>query len=153
MALKFLPEDDDDLRARLNDALEDVYCPNEIAMGKSPTPTSQRKHVFDFFNGMRLGVSVEKSGRGGPSRLVLHVSASPCAQDGTWEPADGDVTVEQAVQQAGGPREALDVVIEYALECWRKLGAADFYELKCLGVTSDVVHFLADIENKDEAKH
>lgn len=60
--LPFEPEPTIVLKARYSEALKDVYDPKEIAANPELAPSKKRKHVFDFEDGLRLIVSVDKNG-------------------------------------------------------------------------------------------
>lgn len=71
MGLTFQPEPDAMLKMRFIGALTPVYDADEILKG-SARPGTQRKHVFDFCDGMRMIVSRERVG----DDIFLHVSVS-----------------------------------------------------------------------------
>jgi hypothetical protein len=61
------------LRARYGEAVRDVYDHACIAAGQQNRPSNQRKHVFDFQDGLRLIVSRDRTFVG---RTGVFVSAS-----------------------------------------------------------------------------
>lgn len=69
----FCPEPLDALRARFPEALRTVHDPELIASGLQRMPGTLRSNVFDFDDGLRLIVSVDKYRR----IDRLHLSASP----------------------------------------------------------------------------
>jgi len=71
MGLPFHPEPFDMLKMRFIGAMEPVYEVDRILAGEA-RPGTQRKHVFDFDDGMRMVVSRERAG----DEVVLHVSVS-----------------------------------------------------------------------------
>jgi len=60
-------ESTESLKARVAEALKEPYI-----VGERPRPGEQRKHVFDFEDGLRLIVSREQAGL----TVVMHISAS-----------------------------------------------------------------------------
>lgn len=75
IALQFVAEPTDRLLARFKEALTPVYDAEEIVQRKVLRPGQQRKHVFDFEDGVRVIASHEiHSGR-----TVLHMSVSLAA--------------------------------------------------------------------------
>lgn len=70
--IPFQPESDESLRARYHKAVEKPWSIDP----KGPTPTDgpgkHREHIFDFEDGMRLIISIDK----GPEDELLHFSAS-----------------------------------------------------------------------------
>lgn len=72
LALQFTPESVERLIARFPEALEPTYDPQEIAARKVTRPGQQRKHVFDFEDGVRCIASHEMHN----GRKVLHMSFS-----------------------------------------------------------------------------
>jgi len=71
--LPFEAEPDDTIRARLHKALNPVYIQELIEKG-GPRPGQFRKHVFDFTDGVRMIVSIERPNVAADK--VLHVSFS-----------------------------------------------------------------------------
>lgn len=71
MGLPFEPEIEDALRARYPDAVMDVYEVQKIMDGLA-RPGTMRKHVFDYFDGMRFIVSRDKV----RNDIFLHISVS-----------------------------------------------------------------------------
>ena len=71
MGLPFEPEIEDALRARYPDAVMDVYDVQRIMDGLA-RPGTMRKHVFDYFDGMRFIVSRDKV----RNDIFFHVSVS-----------------------------------------------------------------------------
>lgn len=69
IALQFVPEPVDHLIARFHEALEPTYDAQEIADRKVTSPGQQRKHVFDFEDGVRCVASHEVHN----GRKVLHM--------------------------------------------------------------------------------
>ena len=61
------------LKARLQNALDDVYDVSKIEAG-APRPGQSRQHVFDTEQGVRMIVSVDKPAVDEPP--VLHISFS-----------------------------------------------------------------------------
>lgn len=59
-ALPFEPEPASQLRARMPDALYEIYSVLDILAGKAETPGKFRRHVFDFPHGVRMILSKEK---------------------------------------------------------------------------------------------
>jgi len=72
MPLPIEPEPLEDIKARFHLALEGVVDGAKVASGEVERPAIDRKHVFDFENGMRLIVSVDKNF----GMTFLHVSVS-----------------------------------------------------------------------------
>ena len=70
--LPFDAESTEALEARFAAAFEGVYDADEIRRGDVKRPGQQRRHVFDFEDGMRMIVSRERMG----AECVVHVSAS-----------------------------------------------------------------------------
>ena len=52
--LPFEPESIESLKARYPEAMKDTYDPNDIKDDPTQSPGKQRKHVFDFEDGLRL---------------------------------------------------------------------------------------------------
>ncbi len=75
--IPFQPETIDEVKRRYPSAVRDVYDTKQIHLGHQERPSNQRKHVFDFFDGMRLIISHE-TGEIKPSDCdeFVHVSAS-----------------------------------------------------------------------------
>lgn len=73
MALYFHAEPVERLRARFPAALEKTHDVEAMRLGAAPRPMESRQYVFDFPDGVRLGVSIDDCGRVG---RLLHVSAS-----------------------------------------------------------------------------
>jgi len=71
-SIQFVPEPNDRLIARFQQALEPTYDAMQIAEGKVDRPGQQRKHVFDFEDGVRCVVSHEVH----EGRKVLHMAFS-----------------------------------------------------------------------------
>lgn len=72
LALQFTPEPVDRLIARFHEALEPTYDPQDFIDRKVPRPGQQRKHVFDFEDGVRCIASHEMHN----GRKVLHLAFS-----------------------------------------------------------------------------
>lgn len=72
IALQFVAEPTDRLVARFKDALTPVYTADDIEQKKVTRPGQQRKHVFDFEDGVRCIASHEVHN----GRKVLHMSFS-----------------------------------------------------------------------------
>ena len=72
MALPFEPELEEGLQARYKDAVAEVIDIREIKSGVRATPGKERRHVFDFYDGLRLIVSRETDG----THKTIHFSAS-----------------------------------------------------------------------------
>jgi hypothetical protein len=70
--LPFEPEPTIVLKARYPEAIKDIYDPRKIAAKPELAPSKKRKHVFDFEDGLRLIVSVDKNGM----NQLTHYSAS-----------------------------------------------------------------------------
>lgn len=69
--LAFQPEDIGEMKKRFPDAVADVIDVKEIRnSGCSPLP--MRKHVFDFYDGMRMGITVDLIN----DNVYLHISCS-----------------------------------------------------------------------------
>lgn len=76
IALQFVAEPTDRLVARFKDALTPVYTADDIEQKKVTRPGQQRKHVFDFEDGIRCIASHEiHDGQ----TVVLHMSFSLAA--------------------------------------------------------------------------
>lgn len=58
--LEFQPEIEETMKARYADALNPIYDIVLIQQGKQERPGLMRKHIFDFFDGVRLIVSRER---------------------------------------------------------------------------------------------
>ena len=71
--LLFAPEDFPTLQSRLTAALLPVYDVDAIERGEVPAPATQRAHVFDFRDGLRLIVSTDQEETRG---VYTHLSAS-----------------------------------------------------------------------------
>lgn len=78
--LDIMPETFDQIKARFPFALEQPIEVSEVAQGKVLAASKRRTNVFDFDDGMRMVVSIDKS----EDSQFLHVSAS-----GTEEYAKG----------------------------------------------------------------
>jgi hypothetical protein len=79
--LPFEPQPDAELQARFELALEphqDIHFPPDPATGL------QRKHVFDFEDGVRAIVSIDYDGGTEPAEKYLHVSIGACSE-AAWE--------------------------------------------------------------------
>ena len=70
--IPFEPEPAEVLKKRVGAALETVVDSIAAASGECLRPGQQRKHVFDFEDGLRVIVSKEKIDHG----VVLHTSCS-----------------------------------------------------------------------------
>jgi len=70
--LPFEPQEMKTMMARYHEAVKETNDVELIAAGKAPVPSKDRKHVFDFPDGLRVIVSVDKVG----VDLRLHVSCS-----------------------------------------------------------------------------
>ena len=70
--LPFEPEAEITLKARYADAIQTTFNLNEIEDDPDKRPGLIRKHVFDFYDGLRLIVSKDTDGQ----RTYLHYSAS-----------------------------------------------------------------------------
>jgi hypothetical protein len=68
----FEPQTLDELKARFHEAVSGVVDTDEIRRGLRPPPSREPKHVFDFDDGLRLIVSVDRV----MDEEFLHVSAS-----------------------------------------------------------------------------
>jgi len=66
------PESFDAMKARFALAVAEPVDTNEVREGLRPPPSRDRRHVFDFEDGMRLVVSVDRV----IDKEFLHVSAS-----------------------------------------------------------------------------
>lgn len=66
----FAPESIDSMRRRFPAAVADVYAPFELVGARSPWAMADRRHVFDFRDGMRLIISTD---RGPAGTTHLHV--------------------------------------------------------------------------------
>jgi hypothetical protein len=69
MTLPFEPETEGQMRLRFAEAMSVIY---EVDTVGGKRPGLKRKHVFDFFDGMRLIISRDKF----KGEVCLHVSAS-----------------------------------------------------------------------------
>lgn len=69
--LPFEPEMESMMKARFVEAVTPIYDAKQAARSGN-TPGKLRKHVFDFYDGMRMIVSRESSG----GDLYLHASVS-----------------------------------------------------------------------------
>ena len=74
MKLPFKPESDSDLKKRIPAALTPLIDP-EHCLATGQYPSSNRRHVLDFEDGMRLIVSRDSVKIGGANQAV-HVSGS-----------------------------------------------------------------------------
>lgn len=70
--LPFEPELEESLKARYSDAVREPVDIERLGKNPEDRPGLKRKHVFDFFDGLRLIISKDSSG----SVTALHVSAS-----------------------------------------------------------------------------
>ena len=70
--LPFEPQEMKDMVTRYHEAVATTNDIELIQAGKAPVPSKDRKHVFDFQDGMRIIVSVDNL----RSDVVLHVSCS-----------------------------------------------------------------------------
>ena len=78
------PEKLDSMRARLPLALSVVYKAEEIEAGRGTRPGELRQHVFDFEDGIRCIVSLDRQPN---SHVYLHMSFSTIAWEGQSLPA------------------------------------------------------------------
>lgn len=62
--LEYQPEHEADILARLPEAFAVLQDSDAIIAGNHPRPGLQRKHVFDFANGIRLIASLDTRGDG-----------------------------------------------------------------------------------------
>jgi len=69
-ALPFKPEPLQSMRARMGAALKPIYDVEKLTPGR--TPTKKRAHVFDFPQGVRIGLSRDRCG----VKVLIHLSAS-----------------------------------------------------------------------------
>lgn len=60
--LDFQPELEETMKARFPAALNPIYDIDAIESGEQEEPSFTRKHVFDFFSGVRLIVTRESEG-------------------------------------------------------------------------------------------
>lgn len=77
--IEFEPEFEFTMKARYKDAVAEVYNHSDMFEGDKlkddiESPSSQRKHVFDFHDGCRLAISRERMI--GAISTILHISAS-----------------------------------------------------------------------------
>lgn len=73
--LPFEPESTEELKARYDEALQEVFDPREVANDPDLSPGKKREHVFDFEDGVRLIVSVDQIDKKVKPRIT-HYSAS-----------------------------------------------------------------------------
>ncbi len=57
--LPFEPETEEQISARFKDAVTPEYDVEYVFKHPDKTPTKLRKHVFDFQDGIRMGVSID----------------------------------------------------------------------------------------------
>lgn len=76
MAIPFQPEPVEKLKARYSEALKDTYIQLDVSRGLQSRPGEHRKHVFDFYDGIRLIVSKEKSPLNAGGKILIHYSGS-----------------------------------------------------------------------------
>jgi len=79
--LSFQPEPEVVLKARYKDALVEVWDLEEMKVDPDKRPGNLRKHVFDFYDGLRLIISRDRDGKD----IYTHYSAS---MSSTSEPPD-----------------------------------------------------------------
>lgn len=89
MGLPFEPETIEQAKARLGAALDPVYHQQDVLDGR---PAQDRKHVFDFEDGMRLIVSRDELNG---VEASTHVSAS-FEVEGAWK-ASGEVRLKRGL--------------------------------------------------------
>ena len=70
--LPFEPQSNDELKARFPLAVETPVEVEKIQAGIQPHPSKNRKHVFDYEDGMRLIISIDQI----EDTRYFHVSAS-----------------------------------------------------------------------------
>lgn len=110
--LPFEPQHMNSARNRYAAALDDLYDHKDPAtfVGVS-RPGTQRRHVFDFPDGLRLIVSRERTTLG---EVFIHLSAS-------WHPGTTmDVSMSMALG-TGGEEDAKKHFTGRAVERWRDL--------------------------------
>jgi len=66
------PETIEQMKARFPAAIAEPVDIDEVIEGTAPTPGKDRKHVFDFEDGMRVIISIDVSSE----ERFLHLSAS-----------------------------------------------------------------------------
>lgn len=71
--LPFEPETLESIRARMPAALEELYTLEAVEADEQLPPGAQRRHVFDFEDGIRMAVSVDKNA---DTESMLHLSFS-----------------------------------------------------------------------------
>jgi hypothetical protein len=64
ISIPFVPEDYARLRLRYDLAIDHVHHYPAMVAGHEPNPTTERAHIFDCYDGIRLIVSRERSARG-----------------------------------------------------------------------------------------
>lgn len=72
--LRFKPQPDTELAARVKDALPDVYDVEVVLRDLMNAPGTKPRHVFDFGDGLRMIISRDQIGKIGIP--TLHVSMS-----------------------------------------------------------------------------
>lgn len=72
MSLEFKPESYEEMKERYPLAVKDLIDTNLVKEGFIDPPSRDRKHVFDYPDGLRLIVSLDLA----EGRKFLHVSAS-----------------------------------------------------------------------------
>ena len=95
--IPFEPELVETMRLRYKDAVRDVVDIQKIAQKQIEPPSLNRKHVFDFYDGLRLIISRDGDG----ARVFLHFSAS--VNPGSRE-------------EFHCPKEFIDFVVEHIQE-------------------------------------
>lgn len=126
--LEVKSESIEQLKGRFDAALEDVYDRNS-----DPRPGEQRKHVFDFENGLRLIISFDKLHDG----WSLHISAS-CDKD---SPLFSKVMEEEG-EENGIPsyRWHINAFTESAVSGFDSISSQPC-SLKIVSITKAVVHW------------
>jgi len=95
--IPFEPELVETMRLRYKDAVEDVIDLQKVAQKQIKPPSQNRRHVFDFYDGLRLIISRDGDG----AKVFLHFSASinPCSGE-----------------ESRCPKEFIDFVVEHIQE-------------------------------------
>ena len=109
MALQWKPEPLSDMQGRYARAVSEIYDAR-MARGEQLRPGNQRRHVFDFADGLRLIVSRDRLEEG---RVGIHVSGSVMPQTNLHELLTSDTT------------NILDHVRNIVVDHWRLLSGSN----------------------------
>lgn len=95
-------------RERLPEALEEIHDIEDIAEDPSARPGANERHVFDFYSGLRLIISIDRDELIG---TVLHLSVSVSRSH--WDPRqDGNKVLAQTIKELGLPLGDPDETLE-----------------------------------------